>query len=219
MRKNKITTGLALLGVLGMSATASGVYAADTNTDVDSGQVSNFSGESRFKFGHGPGPGSTDRGHGPMTAEDIQEMSEILANNDFSAFLEKMSEDRPEEAVDPTVEQIEELQDRFDHMVEMYNSGETPRGPGKMPGEGRGHRGGPFGDGLRLGQNKDELSKILVNNNFDAFVALVEENKPADAPEITDEMSERLQKRFDRMVERYKNGEMPWQQDREVENN
>jgi len=207
MRKNKITTGLALLGVLGMSATASGVYAADTATDVDSRQVATFSGESQSERGRGPG----NHGRGPMTEENIREMSTILANNDFSAYLEKISEDRPQNAPDPTVEQIEKMQDHFDHIVEMYNNGETPQGPGKMMGAGRGRHGGPLGRGLMMGRDKEELSTVLANDDFDAFLSLIEEHKPADAPEMTDEMSEKLQKHFDRMVKRYKNGEMPWQ--------
>ncbi|MFA6131457.1 MAG: hypothetical protein WC702_00095 [Patescibacteria group bacterium] len=217
MRKNKITTGLALLGVLGMSAAAPSVYASDSASDSVSDEPSTvFLGEFGPGSGHdskwegkkhrGPGPG------GPMTAEEIEEMSTILANNDFAAFLEKMSENAPADAPIMTDEHIAEMQTRFAHMIELYNNGELPGDPltGVPSADGRGAHGrGPGGPPIK---NQADLATVLANDDFDAYLDLLQENRPAEAPVLTDEMLQKMQNHFDRMVERYKNGEMPWQQ-------
>lgn len=221
MRKNKITTGLALLGVLGMSAVSPNVYASETSTFTSTEVMqdqppTNFEGRGYGRFERGPGPGS-------MSAEEITEMSIILDNNDFDAFLEKMKENAPKDAFKITDEILVGLQTKFDHMVELYNEGQVLGTPladvgstsdrPEPPVGNFDHRGRDLGEIMPMSVEKQtELSTILASDDFDAFVVLMKTNASADAPAMSDDTLTKLQNRFDRMVERYKNGEMPWQQ-------
>ena len=60
-----------------------------------------------------------------------------------------------------------------------------------------------------LGEDKEVINAIFESGDFEAFTALITQNAPEDAKsEITQERLDRMEEHFNKMVERFQNGEL-----------
>ncbi|HBR81164.1 MAG: hypothetical protein UX09_C0063G0001 [Candidatus Uhrbacteria bacterium GW2011_GWE2_45_35] len=210
MNKKKIALSLGAIGFIGMSAVSPAAYAADT-TNISDISITSSESQNNHKF-HRGGP----KNKAPiMSEEDIAAMSTILETNNFEAYLEIMKERASNNAPEMTDETLSKLQERFNKMVELYNNGEDRPwrlGPNlSRPENNLNHKNEHRGFGPKVLGGQEAVTTVLENQDFDAFIELMKQNTPNDAPEMTDKKLEALQNHFDRMVERYQAGEMPWQ--------
>lgn len=108
-----------------------------------------------FAYDGGAGMGMMGRGLGRLDDQDKQAVEAALKSNDYAAFKEAISDERPQGAPEIT-------QDRFDSMVKHYNDRQA-RDTALANG---------YDAWLTYENARPKITDIVTRDNFEKFVAM-----------------------------------------------